>query len=66
MTKRTHGNMLNEKGVMDMPFKSKAQQKFMFAKKPEIASRWAKDYGVKDLSKKKKSPWEAMAKKKEY
>lgn len=26
-----------------MPFKSKAQQKFMFAKKPEMANRWAKE-----------------------
>jgi hypothetical protein len=26
-----------------MPFKSKAQQKYMFAKKPEMAKRWAKE-----------------------
>jgi hypothetical protein len=26
-----------------MPFKSKAQQKFMFAKHPKIAKRWAKE-----------------------
>ena len=33
-----------------MPFQSKAQQGFMFAKHPEIAKRWAKKYGVpKDL-----------------
>lgn len=25
-----------------MPFKSKAQQRFMFAKHPRIAKRWAK------------------------
>lgn len=25
-----------------MPFKSKAQQRFMFATKPEMAKRWAK------------------------
>ncbi|MFA6100404.1 MAG: hypothetical protein WC750_06085 [Patescibacteria group bacterium] len=37
-----------------MPFKSKAQQKFMFAKHPEIAKRWAKKYGVpKNLPEKK-------------
>lgn len=29
-----------------MPFKSKAQQKFMFAKHPQIAKRWADKYGV--------------------
>jgi hypothetical protein len=26
-----------------MPFKSKAQQGFMFAKHPKIATRWAKE-----------------------
>lgn len=25
-----------------MPFRSKAQQRFMFAKHPQIAKRWAK------------------------
>jgi len=40
-----------------MPFKSKAQQKFMFAKHPGIAKRWADKYGVsKDLPKKVKKP----------
>jgi len=41
------------------PFKSKAQQKFLFAKKPKLAKKWAKKYGVpkglpekKDLNKK--------------
>ena len=29
-----------------MPFKSKAQQRFMFARHPRIAKRWAKKYGV--------------------
>jgi len=33
-----------------MPFKSKAQMKFMFAKHPKIAKRWANKYGVsKDM-----------------
>lgn len=33
-----------------MPFKSKAQQGFLFAKKPELAKKWADKYGVdKDL-----------------
>jgi hypothetical protein len=26
-----------------MPFKSKAQQKWMFAKKPKMAEKWAKE-----------------------
>lgn len=29
-----------------MPFKSKAQQRFMFKFHPDIAKRWARDYGV--------------------
>jgi hypothetical protein len=34
-----------------MPFKSKAQQRFLFAKKPKLAKKWAKKYGVpKDLN----------------
>lgn len=33
-----------------MPFKSKAQQGFMFAKHPKIAKRWAKETpGMKSL-----------------
>ena len=28
-----------------MPFKSKAQEKFMWAKEPEIAKRWTKEHG---------------------
>ena len=31
-----------------MPSKSYAQQKFMFAKHPEIAKRWAHKYGTKE------------------
>jgi len=30
-----------------MPFKSKAQRKFMHAKHPEIAKRWEEKYPVK-------------------
>jgi hypothetical protein len=26
------------------PFKSKAQMRFLFAKKPKIAKRWAKEF----------------------
>lgn len=29
-----------------MPFKSKAQRKFMFAKHPQIAEKWAHKYGA--------------------
>ena len=29
-----------------MPFKSKAQQAYLFIHKPKIAKRWAKEYGV--------------------
>lgn len=28
-----------------MPFKSKAQQRFMFARMPETAKKWAKETG---------------------
>jgi len=31
-----------------MPFKSKAQQRYMFWKHPGIAKRWAEEYGVPD------------------
>jgi len=37
-----------------MPFKSKAQQRFMFARHPEIAKRWAKKYGVPESLPEKK------------
>lgn len=36
-----------------MPFKSKKQMKYMFAKLPKIAKRWAKKYGTKIKKKKK-------------
>lgn len=42
-----------------MPFKSKAQARFMFAKHPGIASRWVKESGkkhpIKGLPKKLKA-----------
>jgi len=31
-----------------MPFKSAKQRRFMFAKHPKIARRWAKKYGKKN------------------
>ena len=30
-----------------MPFKSEKQRKYMFAKLPKIAKKWAKKYGTK-------------------
>lgn len=36
-----------------MPFKSKRQRRYMFAKHPKIARRWAKKYGSKIRRKKK-------------
>lgn len=30
-----------------MPFKSEKQRRYMWAKHPEIAARWAKKYGSK-------------------
>lgn len=38
-----------------MPFKSKKQRKYMWAKHPEIAEKWTKKYGSKIKGKKKKS-----------
>lgn len=38
-----------------MPFKSKKQMKFMFAKHPKIAKRWAKKYGTPKKAGKKGS-----------
>lgn len=48
-----------------MPFKSKAQMRFMYAEHPRIAARWSKETkNEKDLpEKKKKSPWMDMGKK---
>ena len=38
-----------------MPFKSESQKGYLFSNHPEIAKRWAKEYGVpKDLPKKVK------------
>lgn len=50
-----------------MPFESKAQQRWMFAKKPEMAKRWAAETpDIKDLPdklhvKKKKKKLDALA-----
>lgn len=35
-----------------MPFRSAKQRRFMFAKHPAIAKRWAKKYGTKPRPKK--------------
>lgn len=37
-----------------MPFRSKAQQRFMFAKHPRIAKRWAKVTNFSKLPKRKR------------
>jgi hypothetical protein len=37
-----------------MPFKSARQRRYMFAKHPKIAKRWAKKYGTKPRGKKKR------------
>jgi len=46
-----------------MPFQSKAQQKFMFAKHPKIAKRWAAETpDMADLPEKKKAKHKALKK----
>jgi hypothetical protein len=37
-----------------MPFRSAKQRRFMFARHPRIARRWAKKYGAKVRKSKKK------------
>lgn len=37
-----------------MPFKSKKQRSYMFARHPEIAKKWLKKYGAKIRKKKSK------------
>lgn len=47
-------NSLNE--VVYMPFKSKQQAKWMFANKPEMAKKWAKETpDISKLPKRKKN-----------
>lgn len=53
-----------------MPFKSKAQERFLYAKHPAIAKKWSKEYGadtegLPEKVKHKSSPWMAMEKKEE-
>lgn len=36
-----------------MPFRSARQRRYLFAKKPKIAKRWAKRYGTKPVGKKR-------------
>lgn len=36
-----------------MPFRSEKQRRFMYAKHPEVAKRWAAEYGSKPRPKKK-------------
>ncbi len=37
-----------------MPFRSAKQRRFMFAKHPKIAQKWARTYGTKIVCTKKK------------
>lgn len=37
-----------------MPFRSAKQRRFMFARHPVIARRWARKYGTKPVGKKKR------------
>jgi hypothetical protein len=50
-----------------MPFKSKAQQRYLYLKHPKVAEKFAKetdDYSkLPEKIKKKKSPWMDMGKK---
>lgn len=47
-----------------MPFRSEAQRKFLFAKHPKIAKRWAKKYGIpKNLPKRKKKKYSSLSNK---
>lgn len=52
-----------------MPFKSKAQQRFLFSQEPELAEEWVKKYGNrKNLPEKingGKSPYANIKEKKE-
>jgi hypothetical protein len=36
-----------------MPFRSKKQRAYLFAKHPAVAKKWAKKYGTKIVKKKK-------------
>lgn len=48
-----------------MPFKSKAQARYMFSREPEVAKRWAKETpSMKALPEKKGTQSAAMTRKK--
>jgi hypothetical protein len=40
-----------------MPFKSENQRRYLWAKHPEIARRWSKEYGGKVAAGKQLPPW---------
>ena len=42
-----------------MPFQSEKQRKYLWAKEPKIARKWADEYGSKIVKKKKKKKKEA-------
>jgi len=37
-----------------MPFRSSKQRRYMYAKHPKLAKKWAKKYGTKIVKKKKR------------
>lgn len=43
-----------------MPFQSKAQERWMFAKKPEMAKEWASHTDQSKLPERKKKPKKGM------
>lgn len=53
-----------------MPFKSEAQRRFLFAKHPALAHKWAHEYGTpknlpRHVKKKRKTDWKGEASKME-
>ena len=49
-----------------MPFRSEKQRRYLWAKHPEIAKRWTKEYGSKIAPKKKKDDFPYTRRKKYY
>jgi hypothetical protein len=45
-----------------MPFRSEKQRRYMWARHPEIAERWTKEYGSKPKPKGKRKPQATKAK----
>lgn len=45
-----------------MPFASEKQRRYLWAKEPEIAARWTREYGAKPQPKKKRKSFTQVAK----